>query len=275
MSDTTLYEITQEEAQYLKRLTVSLNRINIPSALFASLSYQSNPIPVELDGVSNWYAQLFADLKGMTNKTERYHLFSEFMSHRFSLKANLQADREEHRILRSKLSYKRIILGWLFDSNSEQGAALRGWVESRFGLQTNYHSGLVADSDSDTYWAYRQKWHKATHNTNELFAQLDLLYCYCQLELSLLYPHSDHVTLYRGCINSPEIDSHPNISLMSNISSFTFDPETAMLFGSKLYEVSVPLWKIVCFDDLLPGSLAGENEYLVLGGLYKTHTLRL
>ena len=44
--------------------------------------------------------------------------------------------------------------------------------------------------------------------------------------------------------------------------------DEAYRFGSRVYGVEVPLSKIVCFDTLLPGSLGGESEFMVLGGLY-------
>ena len=56
---------------------------------------------------------------------------------------------------------------------------------------------------------------------------------------------------------------------MNNLSSFTDDAEVAWEFGSSVWEVRVPLAKIVFFSGLLPRHLlGGEGEYLVLGGDY-------
>ena len=60
----------------------------------------------------------------------------------------------------------------------------------------------------------------------------------------------------------------PAILCVNNLSSFTREIDEAYRFGSRVYGVEVPLSKIVCFDTLLPGSLGGESEFMVLGGLY-------
>ena len=61
---------------------------------------------------------------------------------------------------------------------------------------------------------------------------------------------------------------------LNNLSSFTSDAEVAWEFGSSVWEVKVPVAKIVFFSGLLPKSLlTGESEYLVLGGHYNVRTL--
>lgn len=62
---------------------------------------------------------------------------------------------------------------------------------------------------------------------------------------------------------------------LNNLSSFTSDREIAWEFGSSVWEVKVPLAKIVFYSGLLPRSLLeGEKEHLVLGGEYRVKKLR-
>lgn len=108
------------------------------------------------------------------------------------------------------------------------------------------------------------------YHTNELETQLDFLYSYCQIELRHYHPNETHLKLYRGCNELPEhiINGKP-VKLFNNLNSFTSNPDAALSFGTKVVSVQVPLEKIACFDSLLPRALTGEQEYMVLGGLYE------
>ena len=53
-----------------------------------------------------------------------------------------------------KNSYLRFLRGWLFDSNSTEGAVLKGWVESRLGLPPLFHQEPIADIHSEAYFLY-------------------------------------------------------------------------------------------------------------------------
>lgn len=264
------------EAQLLQRITLPINHCNIPAWLLASLAYQRHPIPIELDGIDTWYPELFAEL-GESCPKSRAEGFDEFMAARFRLPqpGNPRLDMDEPPP-RPKLNYRRLLLGWLFDSDNQQGAAWRSWVESRFGLLTCFHEQMVPGPDSPEYLRFRQQCCKGTYNTNELESQLDLLYCFCQRELRLRYPDVEHLLLYRGCSEQPEcmIAGQP-VKLFNNLSSFTLDPEAALRFGSTVLAARVPLSKIACFDSLLPRSLEGEQEFMVLGGLYFVEQVRI
>jgi len=68
--------------------------------------------------------------------------------------------------------------------------------------------------------------------------------------------------------NRPASASRSCVS--TNLVSCTSDEERAWEFGSTVWEVRVPLCKIVFYNDLLPGSIMkGEGEYLVIGGEYR------
>ena len=107
-------------------------------------------------------------------------------------------------------------------------------------------------------------------------AFVDLLYEYCQFELPRKYPEWLTITLYRGTCDASEHDvleqvgKREQIVRLNNLVSFTSDEERAWEFGSTVWEVRVPLCKIVFYNDLLPGSIMkGEGEYLIIGGEYR------
>jgi NAD+---dinitrogen-reductase ADP-D-ribosyltransferase len=269
-----IYSPSEMESAVLQEISVPFNHCNLPSWLLASLAYQYQPVPVELDGIRTWYGKFFDTLSRVENTASRAEQFKTFMNYRFHLH-NAKIQDVDDPTPRPKVNYRRLLLGWLFDSDNEQGAAWRSWVESRFGLMTRFHQGLVPGPDSPEYLRFRHQCTRATYNTNELYDQLDLLYCFCQQELHLRYPETEHLTLYRGCAELPEylIDGR-EVKLFNNLSSFTLDPESALRFGSKVYAVQVPLPKIACFESLLPGSLEGEQEFMVLGGLYQVKQIK-
>ena len=50
--------------------------------------------------------------------------------------------------------------------------------------------------------------------------------------------------------------------------------ERAGEFGDDLLAVDVPLPKLAFFSRLLPGMQRGEDEYVVIGGLYRVRLAR-
>lgn len=272
------YIPTAEERALLNSCVLSFAHCNVPAWLLASLAYQRQPIPLSIDGISTWHGHLFSYLKTEPNADVRAQYFMAYMDDRFNLsKERYQSDElRDDPPPRPKVNYRRMLLGWLFDSDNEQGAAWRSWVESRFGLVTNFHQYALPNPDSDEYQGYRRQCTKAIYNTNLLYEQLDLLYGFCQLELSFRYPDSEHITLFRGSSELPKYRINgQDVTLFNNLSSFSSDAESAMRFGSKVYQVDVPVFKIACFDSLLPNRLEGEQEFMVLGGLYAVTKLTI
>ena len=270
MADTS-YVVDDVESAILQKITLPLNHCSVPPKVFASTAYQQWPIPLNIDGIHPWFTKPLETIGAPQDWHERVLAFETFMQRHFQLPDKKQKhDEGRDPVPRPKVNYRRLILGWLFDSDSAQGAALRSWVESRFGLVTLYHGQQIRDLDSAEYHAFRQQSANATYNTNELDTQLDLLYTFCQQELAKRFCSHEHLTLYRGCADKDELFIHgQRIKLFNNLSSFSADPESALRFGSQLYAVEVPLSKIIYFESLLPRSLQGEQEYLVLGGLYQ------
>jgi len=240
------------------------NRCNLPASLLGSLSFQQHPVPLTLDGVSTLHRSLFKHLQAMPDAAARAQRFMDYMTVHFCLEALEEAGLDANsKQKRANANYLRVLRGWGFDSSGREGAVLKGWVESRFGLAVQYHQGnFLLDRC------------KGLYGTNALESQLDLVYTYCQYELGLLHSLQSHLTLYRG-VNALdeyrvlERDGKRAVVLLNNVSSFTHSRERADEFGDYVIEARVPVVKVLGYYDLLPKLLRGEGEFLVVGGVYE------
>ena len=59
--------------------------------------------------------------------------------------------------------------------------------------------------------------------------------------------------------------------MLNNINSFTGNRERADEFGDHILEARAPLAKLLYIPGLLPDTLQGEEEYLVIGGVYEVN----
>lgn len=256
----------------------AFNRCNLSPWAIASQEYQDSPQPLEIDGVRATDRRLFAQLAKIDDPEERGQVFHDYLSVKFRLH-----EWEQHRAsARASLrhSYLRFLAHWGVDSNGHAGAVLKAWVESRFGLRATYHHGLLA-SDPQARERYAGDRMKGAAQTMGVAMQLDLLYTFCQDELHRRHPNRSHLALFRGTHDPEEYAVRGGAARdgaqvqLNNLSSFTSDREIAWEFGSLVWEVQVPLPKIVFFSGLLPRHLLeGESEFLVLGGEYHVTPLR-
>lgn len=258
----------------------SINRCNLAPEALASLAFQLTPVPLELDGVQPLHRPLFERLDECEGKIERGELFQRYMSAHFLLDdAPAQGLTDHARIDRSRLDYLRLLRGWLFDSESREGAVLKGWVESRFGLLTTFHHAPLGETDCAARAAFEQELATGLYGTGALEAQIDLLYAFAQYELARRHPGQRHLTLYRGIRGrdaATEIDRLPDgrpVLFLNNLSSFSASRERADEFGDHVVACEVPLAKVLAFSNLLPGRLQGEDEYLVIGGVVAARRL--
>jgi NAD+--dinitrogen-reductase ADP-D-ribosyltransferase len=249
------------------------NRCNLPAGILGSLTYQQHPAPLTIDGVNELYREIFERLQKLENAVVRSRHFMAFMSAQFQLESPEEMGfEEESRLDRSKATYLRLLRGWLFNPDSQEGAVLKGWAESRFGLVPRFHHAPIRNQQDESYRSYEQEWARGLYNTNALENQLDVLFGYSQFELVRKYKQQTHITLYRGCNHLDEYETFDkndarHIILLNNLNSFSDSRERADEFGDYVMQVEIPLSKIVFFNDLLPGVLSGEGEYIVLGGL--------
>lgn len=257
-----------------RRARLALNRCNLPPVILGSLTFQRFPQPLSLDGVTTFHADLFAALDALPDAHARAEKFHDYMAVKFRLSAPEDAGGEKNKG-RAKADYLRILRGWFFDADGREGAVLKSWAESRFGLTVRYHKQALKDASDEAYARFLKDRADGLHNTNALEAQLDLVYAYCQYELARAHPDENHVTLYRGVnrLDDFEVLGSPNrreqVLLLNNVNSFTSERERAGEFGDYILTARIPLAKVFFYSGLLPGRMRGENEYIVLGGVYE------
>lgn len=255
---------------------LALNRCNLPAAILGSLTYQRHPVPLEIDGVNAFHRELFQVLALIADPGVRARCFIDYMAAHFCLEALEDAGLAPGRRKRNRANanYLRMVRGWSFDADGREGAVLKAWVETRFGLLARHHAGPLHGRGSEAYQAYLAEAAAGIYATNALEAQLDLLYTYCQYELHRQHPGLTHLLLYRGINRLGEhevLGQEPDgtqLVLLNNLSSFTSNRERADEFGDYVLSAQIPLPKVFFFNRLLPGLLKGEDEYVVIGGIY-------
>ncbi|MBK1704008.1 NAD(+)--dinitrogen-reductase ADP-D-ribosyltransferase [Halochromatium glycolicum] len=264
---------------------LSLNRCNLPAVILGGLTYQAHPVALEIDGIRAFHKDLFELLAPIDDARERAERFVDYIAAHFCLDDLEAAGLSPERVkkYRRNANYLRMVRGWSFDADGREGAVLKHWVETRFGLLARYHAGALDDSDGDAYHHYLAQGAKGLYATNALEAQLDLLYTYCQYELGRQHPNRTHLTLYRGInrigehdlfddlegVSTSPFNGHPRRVLLNNLNSFTSDRERACEFGDYILETRIPLPKVFFYNSLLPGMLKGEDEWVVIGGVYE------
>lgn len=259
---------------------LSINRCNLPARVLAGLGYQHHPTPIRIDGVRELHHQLFEVLESEPEPGHRAAHFANHLRACFQLGAPdaLGYDANSRRPGRIRADYRQLLRGWLFNPDGREAAVIKGWVESRFGLQTRYHLGPLPDRDSDAYQRYLGELAAALYNTSGLYDQLDLLYSYCQYELAR-QDRGFHRQLYRGVqrLSDLEVIATPEprrpILLLNNINSFSGCRERADEFGNDVITAQVPTSKLLYVPGLIPGVLRGEQEHLVIGGLYQVELI--
>jgi len=261
-----------DKASLPRDARLPINRCNLPAVVLGGLTYQQHPSPLLIDGVAELHADLFRRLNAVPAEA-RAEVFRDYLTVHFRLERPEEIGFTGQRKSRAKANYVRMIRGWSFDSDSREGAVLKGWVESRFGLMPRYHGQSLRDPSGDAYRRYLEMRSQGLYGTNALEAQFDLVYAYCQLDLALRHPGARHVTLYRGVNRMADHEVLEKgeggryVILLNNLSSFTCSRERACEFGDYILAVNVPLSKIFFYCGLLPGVLQGEDEFLVIGGV--------
>ncbi|MDR2689946.1 MAG: NAD(+)--dinitrogen-reductase ADP-D-ribosyltransferase [Azoarcus sp.] len=253
---------------------LSLNRCNLPTEALASFAFQLDPRSLELDGIHSLHHGLFERLDEEPDPTARVSLFRRHMNACFMLDAPPEMGLSPSvRVDRSRMDYLCLLHGWMFSAESREGAVLKAWVESRFGLVTRYHCGMLdaLRQGGETRAAFEHSVAAGLYNASALESQLDLLYSWGQYELGRRHPGQRHFTLYRGLsslrTNLPRLDDGRQLVELNNLSSFSASLERADEFGNIVISCAIPAAKILVFPGLLPGLLRSEDEYLVIGGV--------
>ena len=211
---------------------------------------------------------------------ERTRLFNEHISAKFHLH---ELDREHTLSARRSLrnTYVRYLRGWGVDSNSIEGAVLKAWVESRIGLRPTFHRRKVTANDPEGQLVFATDRMKGLAGSNAIDSQLDLGLHVLPVRAwpppsraKVASPSSAERTTPTTTRRLEVVSPRERIVRLNNLSSFTPDSERAFEFGSTVWEVRVPTVKVFFWSQLFPrGILKGEDEFLVIGGVYRVKTV--
>ncbi len=253
----------------------STNLVGRPPDLLASCDFNENPAPLCIWGVREMNHSLFDMLDQASDLADADEAFGGYMMAMFGIDPE-QLEKSTNR-KRFRSSFLRLIKGWGYDSNSPEGAVLKGWVESRFGICPSYHKEMMGEASSPAWTVYVQEKMSSRFHNNAIWVQLDLLFEFCQWVIErFAFPDRTHLTLYRGVNAFDEhriverTDKRNVVIRLNNLISFTSDRTVASCFGDTILTAQVPLCKILFYNGLLATHpLKGEGEYLVIGGEYR------
>jgi len=259
------------------------NLVGVPTRVLASATFNANPVPLSIAGTRESHQGLFALLDRSQDLSEAQDMFVHYLAIAFGLR---KPDADELRSMgaseqrRWHSSWRKLLQGWGMDANGLAGAVLKGWAESRFGLVPNFHKAPLARFPSPAWVNYLQEKTSSRHNNNNIHQQLDLLFEFCQWALRHGHlagsaPPAKHLHLWRGSNQCDEqviagrLQNRRCTVRLNNLVSFSLSAEDASVFGDWVFEVQVPICKVLVFPGLLPGQvLQGEQEVLALGGDY-------
>ncbi|GAA5171972.1 NAD(+)--dinitrogen-reductase ADP-D-ribosyltransferase [Viridibacterium curvum] len=252
----------------------STNMVGIPADLVASVAFNEHPQALRIAGTREANAGLFRLLDDAVDQADAADRFAHYMDAVFGLeKPDPTQPRPRER--RFRASYLKLLQGWGFDSNSPQGAVLKGWVESRFGITPSFHKSALDRYPSPAWTGYLEEKFNSRFHNNCINMQLDALYEFCQWSL-VRFAHPLCRLMWRGTnhmeeqILSGSLRSRECITRLNNLVSFSLDAERASEFGDWVLKSDVPACKLLFFPGLLNDKvLNAEGEALVIGGLYR------
>lgn len=252
----------------------STNMVGVPADIVASTAFNDHPVPLRIAGTREANAGLFRLLESAVDQQDAADRFAHYMDAVFGLeKPDPAAPRPKER--RFRASYLKLIQGWGFDANSPQGAVLKGWVESRFGITPSFHKAVLARYPSPAWTAYLEEKFNSRFHNNCINMQLDVLYEFSQWSLAR-FAHPHQRTLWRGTNHVEEqilegsLRSRNAVMRLNNLVSFSLDAERASEFGDWVLKTEVPACRLLFFPGLLNDRvLNAEGEALVIGGLFR------
>jgi NAD+--dinitrogen-reductase ADP-D-ribosyltransferase len=270
----------------------STNLVGLPTEFLASCDFNDAPQALTISGVREFNGPLFDMLAQAQTLAEAAQAFTLYMHAMFGIDPEQQEPPAPRQSTNSqspsaprrfRSSFLKLIRGWGFDSNGPEGAVMKGWVESRFGVFPTYHKQPIHRISSPVWTTYVEEKMSSRFHNNSILTQLDLLYEYCQWSLARFFaPGRAHMTLHRG-VNA--LDEHLVFEVgregviklrLNNLVSFSADRDVAGCFGDTILTVRAPVAKIVFFNELLPSHpLKGEGEVLLIGGDFFAGASRL
>lgn len=258
------------------------NMVGVPAETIVTAAFNERPRILRIHGTRGMHGALFEALDEVPTADAAAEVFQRYMAVTFDLNPDFSGAEGADGRRRYRASYLRLLKGWMFDSNNAEGAVLKGWAESRFGLLPTFHKEPIRRFASEAWNRYGEEKFSTRFHNNNINLQIDLLYEYCQWWIRRGWPESPMpawaraVKLYRGVNDFDEHhvverpDKRSAVLRMNNLCSFSIDRDIAGQFGDYILEAWVPVVKIVFFRDILPQyPFKGEGEYLVVGGDYR------
>ena len=173
---------------------------------------------------------------------------------------------------RYRSSFQRLIKGWGYDSNGPEGAVLKGWVESRFGIFPSFHKEPIGRISSGAWTTYVEEKMSSRFHNNAIYIQLDLLYEFCQWALMhFAAPGAIHLTLYRGVNAFDEhqivghLDKHSVVMRLNNLDLVLVVPrDRATASAARSSRRACRSRKVAYFNALLP-SVSAQGRRRISG----------
>jgi NAD+--dinitrogen-reductase ADP-D-ribosyltransferase len=255
----------------------STNLVGVPAGVIGSTAFNRHPIELSIHGTRESAPGLFRALETVPDLTAATQVFERHLRDTFGLAEDPVAGPPAAR-RRRRVSYRKLLEGWGFDSNSPRAAVLKGWVESRFGLVPIFHGGPLGRFPSNSWVSYIEQKMNSRFHGNCIDLQLDLLFEYGQWALRRFgLPGRERVTVWRGVdalsdhqIVSGSLRERRAVVRLNSVVSFSLSRAHAEMFGDWILQTEVPIQKLLFFPDLLGRSLlAGEGEVIALGGEYE------
>ncbi|MBB5085790.1 NAD(+)--dinitrogen-reductase ADP-D-ribosyltransferase [Roseospira marina] len=262
--------------------------VGVTSAYLASPDFNDGNEPLDLPHVRATTRSFFDMLAEAEDIDDAVQAFHAYMAATFCLEPDQYDPIERKRkgntgraasdgTRRFRSSYLRLLKGWMFETGGAEGAVLKGWVESRFGLLPTWHGEPITHIPCTAWLKYVEQKMNSRFHDNAIHCQLDLVFTFCQWVLRrFVAGETQHLVLYRGVNPSGEdmilerTDRRHALVRFNNLTSFTADKTVAECFGDWIITARVPVAKVVFYADLLPRHpLKGEAEYLVIGGDYR------
>jgi len=263
-----------------RELWYGANLVGLSTPFLASVDFNAAPRALCVHGTRESHPGLFRLLRPGISKAEAAEVFDHYMAFQFDLIPPGPGDPPAE-VNRFVASYLRLLRAWGVDSNNAQGAVLKGWVESRFGLPPVFHKERLERYPSPAWIRYYEEKMSSRFHNNGINFQLDILYEFCQWSLRRFEPGMRHVKLWRGTYDcekqvvSGNLRDDHCIMRLNNLVSFSLSPQRAEEFGDWILEVNVPTAKLLYFPGLLCEHVFNsEEEYLVIGGDYEVRAHR-
>ncbi len=190
-------------ASRLKAVGHSSNLVGLPTDFLASCDFNDQPMPVHISGAREMNDNLFKMLQLASDLQEAGEAFNSYMYAMFGLDPQQRDEKNRGQTRRYRSSFLQLIKGWGIDSNGPEGAVLKGWVESRFGIFPTYHKEMISRISNGAWTTYIMEKMSSRFHNNTIYTQLDLLYEFCQWTLENMVapePDSHHALSRHQCL---------------------------------------------------------------------------